>query len=57
MHFAVKVERTGAILRMKLCGITQIGGELAMQKEFSWGGKVPGELYERWPKDENGQPE
>jgi hypothetical protein len=37
--------------------MTQNGGELAMQKEFSWGGKVPGELYERWPKDENGQPE
>lgn len=28
-----------------------------MEFEVSWGKSVPGEFYERWPKDENGQPE
>ena len=28
-----------------------------MEFETSWGKSVPGELYQRWPKDENGQPE
>lgn len=28
-----------------------------MQNEFNWGSKIPGELFERWPKDENGNPE
>lgn len=28
-----------------------------MQEELSWGRSLPGELLERWPKDENGEPE
>ena len=28
-----------------------------MGSDFNWGTKLPGELYERWPKDEAGNPE
>ena len=28
-----------------------------MLEKGNWSGVIPGELYERWPKDENGQPE
>ena len=28
-----------------------------MREEGEWGKVIRGELYERWPKDENGEPE
>ena len=28
-----------------------------MSDSFGWGNKLPGNLYERWPKDEAGNPE
>ena len=28
-----------------------------MKENDSWGRALSGELYERWPKDENGEPE
>jgi len=28
-----------------------------MKNEFNWGRELPGELFERWPKDEAGNPE
>ena len=28
-----------------------------MSADVSWGKSLPGELYERWPKDEDGLPE
>ena len=28
-----------------------------MKEEYNWGTSMPGELYERWPKDEAGNPE